>query len=163
MEKYMKIAIYPGSFDPITNGHIDVLNRSLQVFDRVIVLVASNPNKNTSFTVSERIEAIKEVFKDNPNVGVDFTNKLTVNYAKEHGAIAIIRGLRAMGDFEYEFQLSAANRFIDDKVEMVFFMASTELSFISSGTVKELYFGDHEIKTLVPPSVYRLFHKKYPR
>ncbi len=158
----MKIAVYPGSFDPMTNGHIDILNRSLRVFDRVIILIANNPNKNTSFTVEERLSVIKEVFKDNPNVSVDATNLLTVNYAKRHGASAIIRGLRAMGDFEYEFQLSAANRYIDDEIEMVFFMASGELSFISSGTVKELYFGHEDIHTLVPAPVFKLFKTKYP-
>lgn len=158
----MKIAVYPGSFDPITNGHIDVLKRALRVFDHVIVLVAINPNKNTSFTVHERVEMIKEVFKDNPNVSVDSTDKLTVNYAKKHQAVAIIRGLRAMGDFEYEFQLSAANRYIDDQIEMVFFMASGELSFISSGAVKELYFGHENIQELVPEAVFRRFKNKYP-
>ncbi len=158
----MKIAVYPGSFDPITNGHLDILKRALRVFDRVIILIANNPNKNTSFTVEERLNMIKEVFKDNSNVIVDATDKLTVNYAKEKGAIAVIRGLRAMGDFEYEFQLSAANRYIDDQIEMVFFMASGELSFISSGTVKEFYFGHQDIRHLVPSSVYHLFKQKFP-
>jgi len=158
----MKTAVYPGSFDPITNGHLDILKRALRVFDRVIILVANNPNKKTSFTVEERLTMIKEVFKSNSNVTVDATESLTVNYANKNGACAIIRGLRAMGDFEYEFQLSAANRYIDDKIEMVFFMASGELSFISSGTVKELYFGHEDIHNLVPAPVFSLFKKKFP-
>ena len=158
----MKIAVYPGSFDPITNGHMDVLKRALRVFDHVIVLVANNPNKNTSFTTKERVAMIKEVFINNSSVSVDATDKLTVNYAKNHGAVAIIRGLRAMGDFEYEFQLSAANRYIDDKIEMVFFMAGGELSFISSGAVKELYFGHEDIEKLVPSAVFKRFKTKFP-
>jgi pantetheine-phosphate adenylyltransferase len=159
----MKIAVYPGSFDPITNGHIDILNRSLQVFDRVILLVANNPAKKGTFTAEEKVAMIKEVFKDDPRISVDNTTELTVNYAKKHGAVAIVRGLRATGDFEYEFQLAAANRYIDDKIEMVFFMASGELSFISSGTIKELYFGGQDIKKLVPEPVYNKFRTKFPK
>lgn len=159
----MKIAVYPGSFDPITNGHIDILKRSLQVFDHVIILVAVNPNKAATFDVEERVDMIKEVFKNDSRISVDSTRELTVNYAKKHNAVAIVRGLRATGDFEYEFQLAAANRYIDEKIEMVFFMASGDLSFISSGTIKELYFGGEDIKKLVPEPVVNKFRTKFSK
>ena len=126
----MKTAIYPGSFDPITNGHLDILQRALKIFDKVIVLVAVNPNKQSRFSVEERIQMIKEAV-DNPNVVVDSTSGLTVEYAKQHGATHLIRGLRAVTDFEYEFQLATANDFIDSSIDSVFLMSKNDKSFIN--------------------------------
>ena len=131
----MKRAIYPGSFDPITNGHLDVLKRALKVFDEVIVLVAVNANKKSKFTSSERVEMIKEATKDLKGVSVDSTEGLSVDYAKKHGANCLIRGLRAVTDFEYEFSLSATNEFIDPSIDMVFFMSHSETTFISSSSI----------------------------
>lgn len=156
----MKRAIYPGSFDPITNGHLDVLKRALKVFDEVIVLVAVNPNKVSKFTEQERIEMIKEATKDLKGVKVDSTVGLSVSYAKEHGASCLIRGLRAVTDFEYEFSLSASNEFIDDSIDMVFFMSHAETSFISSSSIDELYSKGIDISKLVPESVIKMYKKK---
>ena len=156
----MKRAIYPGSFDPITNGHLDVLKRALKVFDEVIVLVAVNPNKVSKFTEQERIEMIKEATKDLKGVKVDSTVGLSVSYAKEHGATCLIRGLRAVTDFEYEFSLSASNEFIDDSIDMVFFMSHAETSFISSSSIDELYSKGIDISKLVPESVIKMYKKK---
>ena len=114
----MKRAIYPGSFDPITNGHLDVLKRALKVFDEIIVLVAVNPNKQSKFSEQERIEMIIEATKDLKGVKVDSTDGLSVKYAKEHDAKCLVRGLRAVTDFEYEFALSASNEFIDVSKEI---------------------------------------------
>ena len=156
----MKRAIYPGSFDPITNGHLDVLKRALKVFDEVIVLVAVNPNKKSKFTASERVEMIKEATKDLKGVKVDATEGLSVSYAKEHGAACLIRGLRAVTDFEYEFSLSASNEFIDDSIDMVFFMSHAETSFISSSSIDELFRKGIDISKLVPESVIKMYQKK---
>lgn len=156
----MKRAIYPGSFDPITNGHLDVLKRALKVFDEVIVLVAVNPNKKSKFTASERVEMIKEATKDLKGVKVDATEGLSVSYAKEHGASCLIRGLRAVTDFEYEFSLSASNEFIDDSIDMVFFMSHAETSFISSSSIDELFHKGIDISKLVPESVIKMYQKK---
>lgn len=156
----MKRAIYPGSFDPITNGHLDVLKRALKVFDEVIVLVAVNPNKKSKFTASERVEMIKEATKDLKGVKVDATEGLSVSYAKEHDATCLIRGLRAVTDFEYEFSLSASNEFIDDLIDMVFFMSHAETSFISSSSIDELYHKGIDISKLVPESVIKMYQKK---
>ena len=156
----MKRAIYPGSFDPITNGHLDVLKRALKVFDEVIVLVAVNPNKVSKFTEQERIEMIKEATKDLKGVKVDSTVGLSVSYAKEHGASCLIRGLRAVTDFEYEFSLSASNEFIDDSIDMVFFMSHAETSFISSSSIDELHKKGIDISNLVPPSVVKMYKSK---
>ena len=157
----MAKAIYPGSFDPITNGHLDVLNRALKVFDEIIVLVAVNPNKKSKFTSQERIEMIKEATKGLKGVKVDSTEGLSVNYAKEHGATCLIRGLRAVTDFEYEFSLSATNEFIDSSIDMVFFMSHAETSFISSSSIDELYSKGIDISNLVPESVIKMYKKKY--
>lgn len=156
----MKRAIYPGSFDPITNGHLDVLKRALKVFDEVIVLVAVNPEKKTKFTEQERIEMIKEATKGLKGVKVDSTTGLSVEYAKAHGATCLIRGLRAVTDFEYEFSLSASNEFIDSSIDMVFFMSHAETSFISSSSIDELYRKGVDISKLVPESVIEMYKKK---
>lgn len=156
----MKRAIYPGSFDPITNGHLDVLQRSLKVFDEVIVLVADNPHKTSKFSVEERVEMIKDATKDLKGVVVDSSNGLSVEYAKKHNAVCLIRGLRAVSDFEYEFSLSATNEFIDNSIDMVFFMSHAETSFISSSSIDALYKSGVDISNLVPPSVVRMYKKK---
>ena len=152
MEVSMKIAIYPGSFDPITNGHLDILKRSLKIFDKVIVLVAVNPNKQSRFSVKERIEMIKESV-EGLNVEVDSTEGLTVEYAKSRGATALIRGLRAVTDFEYEFQLASANDFIDSSIESVFLMSKNDKSFINSSMIMELHEQGVDVSSLVPRSV----------
>ena len=156
----MKKAIYPGSFNPITNGHLDVLKRALKVFDEVVVLVANNPQKSSKFSVEERIEMIKDATKDLKGVKVDSTDGLSVTYAKEHGATCLIRGLRAVTDFEYEFSLSASNEFIDNSIDMVFFMSHAETSFISSSSIDQLYHNGVDISNLVPSSVIKMYKKK---
>ena len=151
----MKVAIYPGSFDPITNGHLDILTRAAKVFDKIIVLVAINPNKKSRFTLEDRLLMIKEATIELPNVEVDSYQGLTVKYAKEHGATHLIRGLRAVSDFEYEFQLASANEFADASIDMVFFMARGDKTFISSSAIFELYNSGVDISSLVPDSVLK--------
>ncbi len=148
----MKVAIYPGSFDPITNGHLDVLNRACKIFDKVIVLVADNPKKKSRFSPKERVEMIKEAV-DNPNVVVDSYSGLTVEYAKNHGATHLIRGLRAVTDFEYEFQLASANDFVDSNIDTVFLMSKNDKSFINSSMIMELHEAGVDVSSLVPESV----------
>ncbi|MDD5884461.1 MAG: pantetheine-phosphate adenylyltransferase [Erysipelotrichaceae bacterium] len=155
----MHIAVYPGSFDPITNGHLGVLKRSLNVFDKVVLLLAVNPAKNSTFSVEERLAMMKEAVKDIPNVIVDYTPGLVVSYCKKVNAKHIIRGLRAVTDFEYEFQLAAANEYADADVDMVFFMARKEETFISSSVVNELQGNGVDIEALVPPVVLRYYEK----
>ncbi len=156
----MKIAVYPGSFDPITNGHLDILKRALNVFDKVIVLVANNPKKQTTFDVNERMKIIKNVTKDMKNVEVDSTEGLVVAYAKKVGATALVRGLRAVTDFEYELQMATTNEFVDSSIDMVFFMTHLENTFISSSSVKELFFQGLDISKLVPQEVIRALESK---
>ena len=155
----MNIAIYPGSFDPITNGHLDMIIRSSKLFDKVIVLIANNPNKVCRFSLTSRVRMIKEATKDISNVEVDSFDGLTVNYAKEHNAKAIIRGLRVVSDFEYEWSYAAANEFINKDIEMVFLMAHKELTFISSSTIDELYRSGVDISSLVPSIVIEEYKK----
>ena len=156
----MRRGIYPGSFDPITNGHLDILKRSLNLFDEIILLLAVNPNKKSIFTVEERLSIMKEATKDLKGVKVDFTSGLVVDYAKAHEAKHVIRGLRAVTDFEYEFQLAAANHFANPEVEMVFLMAGSQTSFISSSAVNELHRNGADISPLVPSSVMDAYRKK---
>ena len=151
----MKVAVYPGSFDPITNGHMDVLKRAVSIFDKVIVLVAINPDKKGRFAIEERVEMIKEAVKDFPNVVVDAYKGLTVKYAKEHGATHLIRGLRAVTDFEYEYQLASANALADNSIDMVFFMSRGETSNLTSSTIMELAKNGVDISKLVPESVLK--------
>ena len=150
-----KIAVYPGSFDPITNGHLDILKRALDSFDEVIVLVGVNPSKKYNFSTSERVEMIKECVND-PRVKVDSNIGLTVQYAKEHGATHLIRGLRAVTDFEYEFQLAAANDYAaNGDIDSVFLMSKVANSFISSSSILELYRNGIDVSNLVPAPVLK--------
>ncbi len=154
-----KIAIYPGSFDPITNGHLDILKRATDIFDEVIVLVGVNPDKKYNFSPEERVAMIKEAVS-NPKVKVDSTLGLTVKYAKEHGATHLIRGLRAVTDFEYEFQLAAANDYAaSGDIDSVFLMSKVANSFISSSSIMELYRNGIDVSNLVPPSVMKRLNK----
>ena len=149
----MKIAIYPGSFDPITNGHLDILNRACSLFDKVIVLVARNSNKASNFSIEERVEMIKEAVQGNKKVEVTSDDGLTVEFAKKHAATHLIRGLRAVSDFEYEFQLASANEFIDPKIDTVFLMARGDKTFISSSSIMTMAKSGIDVSKLVPESV----------
>ena len=155
-----RIAIYPGSFDPITNGHLDILKRASKAFDEIIVLIADNSNKHCRFSVSERLEMIKGAVSKMDNVKVDSTKGLTVKYAKEHGAKFLIRGLRAVSDFEYEFTLNAANEYIDHDIDTVYFMSTTGHNFISSSYIDSLYSSGVDISSLVPESVVKMYQQK---
>ena len=150
----MRIAVYPGSFDPITNGHLDILNRALEIFDKVIVLVAINSQKKSLFSTEERKAMIEEAVND-PRVVVDAYDGLTVKYAKEHGASHLIRGLRAVTDFEYEFQLFSANKFADSSIDSVFLMSKNDKSFINSSMIIELHNKGIDVSELVPASVLK--------
>ena len=134
----MSLAIYPGSFDPITKGHIDVLKKAAKIFDRVIIAVSINPAKQGMFSIEKRIEMIKESVKDIERVEVDYFEGLTAKYAKDKGANAIIRGLRAVSDFEYEMQMAQMNNSLYDEIETVFLVPQSKYNFISSSIVKEV-------------------------
>ena len=151
----MKIAVYPGSFDPITNGHLDILDRACALFDKVIVLVANNPNKSSNFSAEERVEMIKEATKGNEKIEVTTDSGLTVEFAKKHKATHLIRGLRAVSDFEYEFQLASANEFIDPKIDTVFLMARGDKTFISSSSIITMAKQGVDVSKLVPSSVLK--------
>ena len=151
----MKVAVYPGSFDPITNGHLDILKRACRVFDKVIVLVAHNPNKHSMFTPEERVAMITEAVEGNRQVEVYSDTGLTVEFAKRNGATHLIRGLRAVSDFEYEVQLASANEFVDSSIDMVFFMARGDKTFISSSAIMEMYRSGVDVSALVPISVLK--------
>ncbi|NLZ15251.1 MAG: pantetheine-phosphate adenylyltransferase [Erysipelotrichaceae bacterium] len=154
----MKIAVYPGSFDPITNGHLEILRRALNIFDKVIVLVANNKDKQPRFLVEDRIAMIVEAVNDE-RVVVDSHEGLTVEYARNHGASHLIRGLRAVTDFEYEFTLASANDFIDKGIDTVFLMSKAENSFINSSTIIKLAENGIDVSQLVPESVLKRLNK----
>ena len=150
----MKIAIYPGSFDPITFGHIDIVERACALFDKVILGVAESESKKPLFSVGERIELIESIFKDNAKIEVlGYSKKLTVNLARENNAIAIIRGLRAVADFEYEFQLATMNRSLAPDIESIFFTPKDTLIYVSSSLVKEIAQFGGDVSRFVTPNV----------
>lgn len=157
----MSKAVYPGSFDPITFGHIDIIKRALKVFDKVDILISKNVSKNAMFTPSERIDMVKEVLKDClDRINVIESDMLTVQHAKEVGASHIVRGLRAVTDFEYEFQMTSANRVLDHEIDTIFFMTDNKYSFLSSTTVKEIAHFNGDLKAFVPESVLKLINEK---
>lgn len=155
-----RTAIYPGSFDPITNGHIDILKRAKDAFDEVILLLAVNPDKKGYFSIEERLKMMERVTEGMDGVKVDYTDGLTVEYAKSKGSKHIIRGLRAVTDFEYEFQLHAANKFLNPDIDMVFLMADSGTSFISSSMIIQLYESGADISKLVPSAVVDMLKEK---
>jgi pantetheine-phosphate adenylyltransferase len=156
-----KIAVYPGYFDPITNGHVDLIKRGLRMFDQLIVLVAHNPNKTSRFTVEERMYMIKEVIKDQERVRVDVSSGLLVDYVRDNGASVILRGLRALSDFEYEFQMALINRRLNRDIETVFLMTGYKWFYTSSKIINEAASLGGNVKGLVPDLVYQSLLKKY--
>ena len=148
-----KTAVYPGSFDPITNGHVDIIKRGLRMFDELIILIAYNQNKKTLFSVEERRTMIQEVIKDCKNVRVDCSDGLLVDFVRESGANVILRGLRALSDFEYEFQLALINRRLSREVETVFLMTGYKWFYTSSTIIKEAASLGGSVKGLVPDIV----------
>ena len=158
----MKIAIYPGSFDPLTFGHIDILERAASLFDKVIVGVAESKAKKPLFTVDERLALIDEMFADNDKIAsLGYSEKLTVDLARENNAIAIIRGLRAVADFEYEFQLATMNRSLAPDIESIFFTPKDTLIYVSSSLVKEIAQFGGDVTRFVPKHVVRALEKKF--
>lgn len=158
-----RIAVCPGSFDPITNGHIDIIQRGAKVFDELYVVLLNNSSKHPLFTVDERIALIKEVTSHIPNVKVDTSQGLLVDYAKSINADAIIRGLRAVSDFEYEMQITSMNKVLYDHLETFFIMTKNQYSFLSSSIVKEVAKYNGDVSELVPPLVNEALKKKYNR
>ncbi len=149
-----KIAIYPGSFDPVTNGHLDVLTRARELFDEVVVLVAQNAGKTPMFDVDTRVRLVRENVADMKNVSVRFFDGLTVDFARELGAVAIIRGLRAVSDFEFEFQMAQMNRFLDNGIETIFLMPSHKYFYTSSTIIKQVCaYSPERVKEFVPANV----------
>lgn len=146
----MRIAIYPGTFDPVTNGHLDILQRAAKLFDEIVIAVAEKTSKNTLFTWQERIELIRGVTASIPDVKVEGFSGLTMEYVKTKGACAVVRGLRAISDFEYEFQLSMMNKRLYDLAETIFLTTDSNYSFISSSMIKEVAALGGCIKGLVP-------------
>ena len=155
------LAIYPGSFDPITNGHLDIINRGLKTFDTIIVAVARNSAKNNLFTVDERMAMIVDAVNNNPRVQVEVIDGLLIDYVASKGAQVILRGLRAVSDFEYEFQLAQLNRTIHAHIETLFLMTSLRYAYLSSSIVKEIASLHGPIQEFVPPYVQQMLAEKY--
>ncbi|GBE04210.1 MAG TPA: pantetheine-phosphate adenylyltransferase [Nitrospirae bacterium] len=158
-----KVAIYPGTFDPITNGHIDIITRSLRIFDEVIVAVAPSKKKEPFFTVAERIKLIEQSISKLKGARAASFDNLLMNYAEETGSIAVVRGLRAVSDFEYELQMALMNRRLNANIETVFMMPDQEYIFLSSTIVKEVLSFGGSVKGLVPQAVEKAINKKIYR
>ena len=156
-----RIAVYPGTFDPVTNGHIDLVERSLRIFDNVIVAVAENPRKAPLFSIDERIAMLTKVTAKYKNVVIEGFDGLLVDYVKKKRAVGIIRGLRAVSDFEYELQMALMNRRLDNTIETVYLMPSEEYSFITSTIVREAASYGGDVSSLVPKVVVQMLRKMF--
>jgi pantetheine-phosphate adenylyltransferase len=156
-----RIAIYPGSFDPVTNGHLDIVARGLKLFDKIIVAIMHNPGKSAMFTLDERIEMLKNSLKKYPNVEIDTFDGLTVEYAKSKKAQGILRGLRAMSDFEYEFQMALMNRKLNREVQTIFLMTGMRWIYTSSSIIKEAARFGGNVNGMVPSMVQRKLKEKF--
>lgn len=155
------LAVFPGSFDPITNGHLDVVERGLRLFDRVRMAILVNPDKKPLFSVEERVAIIREAYRHNPRVEVDTFSGLLVDYAERVGASVIVRGIRAISDFEFEFQMTLMNRRLNPRIETVFMMPAESYSYVSSRLVKEVFQLGGRVTDLVPPVVEKRLSEKY--
>jgi len=156
-----RIAVYPGTFDPVTNGHVDLVERSLRMFDKVIVAIAANPKKAPLFSIQERIDMFRKAIGRRTNVMIEGFDCLLVDYMKEKKAVGLIRGLRAVSDFEYEMQMALMNRRLDEDIETVFLMPSEEYSFITSTIVKEAASYGGDVSSLVPKIAVQMLKKMY--
>jgi pantetheine-phosphate adenylyltransferase len=156
-----QVAVYPGTFDPVTNGHIDLVERSLRIFGEVIVAVAENPKKSPLFTLDERLSMLMTVTANYKNVSIEGFDGLLVDYVRKKKAVAIIRGLRAVSDFEYEMQMALMNRRLDSNIETVFLMPNVEYSFITSTIVKEAASYGGDVSSLAPRVVVEKLKKKF--
>jgi len=156
-----RVAVYPGSFDPLTYGHIDIVERSLEIFDRVILAIASNSTKRSLFTVEERIDLAKKIFENTPNVIVDSFKGLLVDYVGRTNARVIIRGLRATSDFEYEFHMASMNRSLNNQLDTLFMMTSKDYFFVSSRSIKEVASLGGTVEGLVPSLIARRLKQKF--
>jgi len=154
------LAVYPGSFDPLTNGHVDIIERGARLFDRIIVAMLVNAEKSPMFTMAERVEIARAVFKNHPNVEIDTFDGLLVNYMQRRKANVIVRGLRAVSDFEYEMQMALMNRELEEAVETVFMMPAAQYSFISSRLIKEVFSLGGRVHGLVPDLVEKKLQEK---
>ena len=156
-----RIAVYPGSFDPLTNGHVDIITRGSRIFDRIIVAILVNPEKTPLFTLDERLEMAREVFRGEPRVEVEAFEGLLVDYAQRRGAHVIVRGLRAVSDFEYEFQMALMNRRLVASIETVFMMPAEAYTYTSSRIIREIFALGGSISGLVPPVVESHLRRKF--
>jgi pantetheine-phosphate adenylyltransferase len=147
------LAVYPGSFDPLTNGHVDIISRGARLFDRIIVAILVNAEKSPLFTMEERVEITRAVFRDHPNVEVDTFDGLLVDYVARRGAQVIVRGLRAVSDFEFEFQMALMNQRLNGTIETVFMMPAEQYTYISSRLIKEVFALGGRVHGLVPDMV----------
>lgn len=164
MEGAMKrIAIYPGSFDPVTNGHIDIVARGLKLFDLIVVAILHNPHKKTLFSIAERMDMLRESMKSFPGLEFDHFDGLLVDYAQSRGAHAILRGMRAVSDFEYEFQLALMNRKLNRDIHTVFLMTGLRWSYTSSSIIKEAATFGGDVSDMVPPNVNQIIKQKFAR
>jgi pantetheine-phosphate adenylyltransferase len=155
------VAVYPGSYDPLTNGHIDIIERGLKIFDKIIVAVLKNPAKTYLFSLEERCQILKNVFKNREKIETVHFEGLLVDFVKERGITTIVRGLRAISDFEIEFQMALMNRKIEPRIETIFFVPSEAYSFLSSKLVKEIYLLGGEVPSMLPAIVDRKLKEKY--
>ncbi|MEE4357836.1 MAG: pantetheine-phosphate adenylyltransferase [Desulfococcaceae bacterium] len=158
-----RIAIYPGSFDPVTNGHLDIIQRAAGLFDKIIVAILCNPTKKSLFSVEERVEMLEDNIKEFSNVEVDSARGLLVDYAKKRNACAILRGMRAVSDFEYEFQMALMNRKLNREIQTVFLMTGLRWIFTSSSIIKEAARFGGDIDDMVPPLVSEKLKEKINR
>lgn len=156
-----ELAVYPGSFDPITNGHVDIIRRGAKLFPRILVAVLENPKKATLFSVEERMEIIREIFKDLPRIEVEAFHGLLADFTKLRGARAVIRGLRAVSDFEYEMQMALMNQQLNPDLETLFMMPSARYTFLSSSLVKEVFALGGSVRELVPSIVEQKLREKF--